>query len=259
MTAPIEPLSAGGAPLVPLRAIGVAVPVRNEEGLLKAALDALIGAAHHPCIGDLAVSISIVLDGCRDGCGDIARASAEQVNSRSSTTRILVVETTGGNVGAARHLGLLAVLEDLSDTPLAATWLATTDADSRVPVCWLANQIKQRDLGVEAWAGTVAVEDWGDRPELIGPAFRAEYERALPRGHVHGTTMGFAAATYLRHGGFPPANHGRGPPFMASPGGTGRSPATRPELSGGHERTPRRACPMWLRRRSGHHRESAPG
>lgn len=187
-----------------LRAIVVAVPVRDEEILLDASLRSLMRAVGHPRLDRLSVRIAVVLDGCADRSGKIALAVAREIRSPGRDHRLTVIETLGGNVGRARHVGLRDALDQLPGPGPETTWLATTDADSRVPPSWLAHQVAQRAQGVGAWAGTVTVDDWTDRPAGLPASFRDHYRLPGPGGHIHGASMGFDASAYLRAGGFPP-------------------------------------------------------
>ncbi|MYW03889.1 glycosyltransferase, partial [Streptomyces sp. SID3343] len=77
-------------------------------------------------------------------------------------------------------------------------WLATTDADSRVPAEWLTRQIAWAGRGWDAVAGTVRVRDWSRHPPGAQEAFEAHYGRwhgVSP--HVHGANLGFSGPAYL--------------------------------------------------------------
>ncbi|CCH88882.1 Glycosyl transferase family 2 (fragment) [Modestobacter italicus] len=117
-----------------------------------------------------------------------------------------------GVVVPARHRGALALLARAARAwvPADRVWLASTDADSRVPVDWLAVQRTAAESGVDALAGTVVVDDWtGFTPEAVA-AFTAGYDAWRAGGpgavhpHVHGANLGVRGSAYLRAGGFPP-------------------------------------------------------
>jgi hypothetical protein len=197
--------SDGAAPPARLMAIGVVVPVRDEELLLAASLSALMRAMRGPELVDVAVRVAVVLDRCVDRSAEIAYAAAEVMQTSARNHRLTVMEVGAGNVGVVRHIGLCAVLADLEAHGIEGTWLATTDADSKVPVSWLSHQITRRARGVDAWAGTVSVEDWTDRPTALRASFHHRYQAKRGEGgHVHGANMGFSAGAYVRAGGFPP-------------------------------------------------------
>jgi hypothetical protein len=195
----------GEVPPGRLAAIGVVVPVRDEEHLLHGSLSALARAIRRPELAALKVRAAVVLDRCADRSAEIARSAAERIEASSRDHSLAVIEASAGNVGVARHAGFCAVLADMGTVALERVWLATTDADSNVPGPWLTHQALQRARGIDAWAGTVSVEDWTGRPVTLRAAFHHHYHlRRGEGGHVHGANMGFSAAAYLRAGGFPP-------------------------------------------------------
>jgi hypothetical protein len=85
----------------------------------------------------------------------------------------------------------------------ATVWLATTDADTLVPPCWLTRQLRYAAGGWDAVVGTVTVTDWTQQPPGVPPLFQARYgDGPGPHPHVHGANLGFTAAAYLAAGGF---------------------------------------------------------
>ena len=98
-------------------------------------------------------------------------------------------------------------LAKLSREDASRLWLATTDADTRVPARWLTEQLRLAADGAEAVAGSIQVHDWTGYPEGFAERFRSFYE---PPGstdthdHVHGANLGVRADAYLAAGGFPP-------------------------------------------------------
>ncbi|KQS64842.1 hypothetical protein ASG41_15385 [Modestobacter sp. Leaf380] len=181
--------------------LGVVVPARDEAELLPGCLAALARAAAHPDLAGVPVLVVVVADLCTDDTADLARAGGARV-----------VETGGGNVGDARHAGVLAVLAEATHTgvPADRVWVATTDADSRVPADWLAVQALGAASGVDAVVGTVAVEDWTGHPPHVPAAFAAAYDAWRAGGldavhpHVHGASLGVRGSAYTAVGGFPP-------------------------------------------------------
>jgi hypothetical protein len=114
-----------------------------------------------------------------------------------------VLAVQAGSVGAARAAGLATLISSLG---VAGSWLATTDADSRVPADWLTGQLRYARAGAELVVGTVDVTDWSAHPAQLRTQVAADYARRrdLTHGHVHGANLGFAAGGYLRIGGFAP-------------------------------------------------------
>ena len=79
-------------------------------------------------------------------------------------------------------------------------WLATTDADSRVPPGWLAAQLAAHEFGADVWTGRVTVEDWSPYEEETARLWNEAYDaEQMP---VHGASLGFNAQMYLDAGGF---------------------------------------------------------
>ncbi len=184
------------------RAVGVVIPVHNEEELLSAALDSLEGA-----LGDLErrrleLGAVVVLDSCDDASATIAHEWRDHVAASRRHWRVHVVTSDATNAGTARGRGCAALLDAWGHLDAGQIWLATTDADSRVPGAWLATQVARHDEGVDLWTGRVAVSQWESR----GRDTIAEWTRLYEaEDHpIHGASLGFNAAAYLRVGGFSP-------------------------------------------------------
>ena len=162
----------------------VVVPAHNEQRLLARCLSALDAATTATAIP---VEVIVVLDTCTD-------ASASLIPSHMSTIRI-----SARSVGAARRAGFAAA--DTGDDP-AATWLATTDADSEVPPHWLRTQVAAADGGADAYLGIVTTRDWAQWPPHIARRFAQTYRPTDGHRHVHGANLGVRASTYREIGGF---------------------------------------------------------
>lgn len=174
-----------------IRAIGVAVPAHDEEEKLPACLTALRIASGRP--GMPPVRIVVIADACRDTTVPLARKAGAEV-----------LEVTLRNAGAARGAGLDR-LATSATVALPELWLATTDADSRVPPHWLERQLQWRSEGWDAVAGTVVVEDWSGHHHETALRFARQY--GSPRDdhpHVHGANLGLSGTAYRQIGGFPP-------------------------------------------------------
>lgn len=164
------------------------VPVHDEQELLGACLDALARAARWVADGALVRTV-VVLDGCEDGSGDVARAHGVEV---------LAVPARG--VGAARDVGCRALLDGPATRP---DWLATTDADSRVPPDWMLAQLETWQCGGDARVGAVYVEDWEEHGPGARHWFSDVYDLAGdPHPHVHGANLGVSSEAYEACGGF---------------------------------------------------------
>jgi glycosyltransferase involved in cell wall biosynthesis len=177
-------------------ALLVVVPARDEEALLPVCLSSLRTAALHPALAGIVVRLAVVLDRCSDRSGDFAIEHLSQEDA--------LLEQRDGNVGVARRRGIDALLAAEAGRPQSQTWLATTDADSRVPADWLARQISLADSGADAIAGTIRVDDWHEQPAGTRHVFAHRYSADVTHRthtHVHGANLGVRASTYEQIGG----------------------------------------------------------
>jgi glycosyltransferase involved in cell wall biosynthesis len=182
-------------------AVGVVIPANNEERLLHASLNCLEDALESLEVFELRAHVVVVLDSCRDQSESIARRW-QQNAERRSTFGVSVVATDAENVGRARALGCGLLLDEFQGIDLAHVWLASSDADTRVPRDWLIAQVLQHERGVDAWAGRVAVTEWPRHRRAISVKWQREYD-AEDRP-IHGASLGVNGQTYLEVGGFPP-------------------------------------------------------
>ncbi|GAA3422465.1 glycosyltransferase [Streptosporangium vulgare] len=202
-----------------IQAVGVVVPARDEEELLPACLASLDLAGR--MIPGVAVHLIVVADTCGDRTASIA--------ARAGAT---VVEGTMTNVGQARLAGTQVLLRRTRGLDPATVWVATTDADTLVPPCWLGRQLRHAAQGWEAIVGTVTVTDWSGYPSWCRTAYAEGYTAGTETSdteaigvkangenggnaacqertgdarwhpHVHGANLGLTAAAYLAVGGF---------------------------------------------------------
>lgn len=164
--------------------IGVLVPAHNEEALIGDCLRSILAAARCPALAGQQVEVLVALDACTDATARICAAlgvSTVQVNARC--------------VGHARAVAADALLN------AGARWIASTDADSRVPLDWLSAQLA---FGADAFCGTVRVTDWLDFAPCVRAAFLAGEHYVDGHAHVHGANLGISAGAYRAVGGFPP-------------------------------------------------------
>ena len=176
-------------------AVGVVVPVRNEELLLPACLESLAEAA--AAIPSVRVQIVVVLDGCTD-------ASASVVEDWSPLASGVAIDAS--NVGVARAAGMAEILKREAFCPQERLWLATADADGAVPPDWLSGQLGYESEGVDVVVGTVSVDDWREHTAAVPHVFAALYATAASPGHphLHGANLGVRASSYLMAGGIAP-------------------------------------------------------
>mgnify|MGYP000038176367 CR=1 FL=1 len=174
----------------------VVVPAHDEEDLVSGTLESLHEAA---AAAGIRPRIIVVADACTDATAAIsARLGAE------------VVETAARSVGAARRAGFEHILDRASapgtgtDPADDALWLATTDADSTVPLTWFSRHLAYRDSGADLVVGTVVLEP-GPPVDPIHERWASEYAlkiEAERHHHIHGANLGFTAGAYRALGGF---------------------------------------------------------
>lgn len=177
--------------------IGVVVPTRDEATRINACLDALGVAAAYVTVPVHAV---VVLDRCTDGPAELVAAAMER---HAAAMSLFALESAAGMVGEARARGTERLTDELG---VGGVWLATTDADSRVPPRWLQRQLKMASAGARLIAGTVEVTDWLSWPDptrLTYDAAYAVWQRSDGHGHIHGANLGIHAALFRDLGGFP--------------------------------------------------------
>lgn len=202
-------------------AVCVVVPVHDEQELLGRCISALRHAVAHEAArpGGVRVEVVLVLDGCTDASGEIARRSPFHV-----------VEVSERRVGAARGVGVDVALAALHDhpvgvlrpdsgsraaprdrsavapipiqIPLDRVWIASTDADSAVPPRWVSSQVGLADSGADVVVGTVR-PDPADLTSRQRSAWQTSHVSGQANGHVHGANLGMRADVYVRAGGYP--------------------------------------------------------
>lgn len=172
----------------------VVVPARDEESLVGGCVAALQRAAGR--VG-VPVDVVVVADRCRDGTARAARAAGALVVVHEPRPG-----RAGGGVGAARAAGVSAGLRRV---PVDGTWIASTDADTRVAPCWLEHQLDLARTGADLVLGLVDLPRTGLVDANAG--WRRRYATGVDgttHHHVHGANLGLRARTYLAAGGFAP-------------------------------------------------------
>lgn len=165
--------------------IAVIIPAHNEARRLGRCLTAIKVAAREAEAAGHCVEILVVLDRCHDSSAAIARRHCVQT-----------LEIDARNVGQARRAGAALMLER------GASWLACTDADSRVPPHWLRWQL---DCAADAVCGTVHISRWQHWQDTrLRQLYRSRYRAQDGHRHVHGANLGVCAVAYQRVGGFQP-------------------------------------------------------
>ena len=192
-----------------IRSFGVIVPAHDEQDLLPSCLASLRRAAR--AVRGTPVHLVVVADACRDQTAQAAR--------RGGAT---VITTGARSVGTARAAGVREVLRRTGHLDPSDVWLATTDADTLVPPCWLREQARYASHGWDAVAGTIRIADWSRYPPGMRSLFNKRYGAGTePHPHVHGANLGIRAAAYLRAGGFPDVPTGEDHALVAALTATG--------------------------------------
>lgn len=189
-------VSAGsyGADLICSWHICVLIPAHNEEELLPRCLASVL-RAREKLSGSATCDIVVAVDASTDLTASIAQ--------KLLALGGVVVITNFASVGCARAAAATVALERYVG-PLESCWFAHTDADCVVPEDWLLKQLSLADEGVEAIAGIVSVDSFGEHASFVEERFRLSY-RIDPDGqhkHVHGANLGIRADMYHDVGGW---------------------------------------------------------
>jgi len=92
-----------------------------------------------------------------------------------------VLDIGGAECGAPpRAAGVAEVLRRIGPLDPASVWLATTDADTVVPACWLTRQLRYAEGGWDAVVGTITVTDWRQYPGEVPTRFQQLYANGRP-------------------------------------------------------------------------------
>lgn len=179
-------------------AVGVVVPARDEEESIEACLESIMTALDHCDLLRTAAWVTVVTDSCRDATAELARGV---LRSRGS-----VIESCVFSAGAARRFGATEVLKHLAETSPSQTWIANTDADSRVAADWISRQLELAYRGYCAVAGIVHVADVEGVSHEKLCELLADYtiNEDGSHSHVHGANLGVRADAYIDAGGWLP-------------------------------------------------------
>jgi glycosyltransferase involved in cell wall biosynthesis len=181
--------------------IWVIVPANNEEHLVGSTLSSIAAALTQAHLR-LARSTTVVV---ADRCTDHTIRYARRVRVPG---KMFVVPAIAGNVGTARMLGVQVAQSVARPLHPSRTWIASTDADTLVPVDWITQQLDAADQGVMGIAGVVDIDKFEDSSPCAHQYFDESYTRKLPRTgdhpHVHAANMGFRLDAYRSAGGWAP-------------------------------------------------------
>lgn len=172
-----------------IRDVVVTVPAADEQDEIAGCLEAIessIARLHrHTTVRGHVV---VALDGCRDDTAAIVAGFPD----------VQTVACVARRVGTARRHAAAAALARWG--PSERVWLASTDADCRVPVDWLVEMVAAAKRGTGLVLGTVR-----PRPGLAANVEQAWYDAHVLRdghAHVHAANLGVAGSAYLRLGGW---------------------------------------------------------
>ncbi|WP_406141869.1 glycosyltransferase [Streptomyces sp. NBC_01089] len=183
-------------------ACAVIIPAHNEAATLPATLRSLRAAAAHRAMPGIPLLTVVAVDACTDDTAAVARSMGARV-----------VESARRNVGIARAMAAEEALRLLRPYE-QGLWIATTDADTIVPVDWLAHQLHHAGEGWECLVGTVRLAPHPLLHPAVVAKHDAQYFAGRPAGpvlwthpHIHGANLGVTAGAYRGAGGFPPLAH----------------------------------------------------
>lgn len=186
----------------------IVVPARNEVAELDRCLVALEHSLERVRPRSVLCTPIIVLDSCTDG-SDLVAARHPLMHP---------VAVSAGSAGGARAHGIEVGLRRRGMQELGRTWIATTDADSRVPREWLTDQLAGASAGFDLLTGTVVPDPDGLDPVVL-QRWWARHPAA--REHVFGANLGIRASSYRRAGGFRPLPDGEDVALVAAARQTG--------------------------------------
>lgn len=174
----------------PCRHLLVAVPARDEQTTIGDCLASIDRAATRVAAP---VTIALAADSCADATVEVARA----VPLRRA--KLTVIEGTWGRAGAARAAAVAHALDRIGSADRC--WIANTDADCRVPIDWLAVQLRHARRAA-AVAGVVTLDPTTTPPHLLAAFHRTYRVDGTRHGHVHGANLGVWADAYTAAGGW---------------------------------------------------------
>lgn len=191
-------------PAATVRAV-VVVPARDEEARIGACLAALAGQVE---IAPEEFEVIVVLDLCEDGTA----AAVEALAARFPRLALHAIEGPGRGAGAARAAGMDVGCARLESLGRRDGLLASTDADSRVALDWLARQLEAVAAGAEAIGGEVLLDPAEAAALPAGVLATREADLAArtrdaaargPAEHAHfsGASLGVTPRAYRQAGG----------------------------------------------------------
>ncbi len=162
--------------------IGVLIPAHDEAESIGACLASVQAAARHPALRGEDVRVMVALDACIDSTGWQCRLAGVE------TLELQVRCVGAARAAAAAHL-----------VAQGARWLASTDADSRVPADWLAAQLA---CGHDVFCGVVDLLAGSEDEQVLRRHLHLTERWGDGHGRIHGANLGVCARAYAAAGGF---------------------------------------------------------
>ncbi|MFC6172012.1 glycosyltransferase [Subtercola frigoramans] len=183
-----------------MRGLAIVIPARNEEELIGPCLESLRASAlfAHRTPGGCSprLQVVVVIDGSVDRTSAIA-------GTFSDVTVVEMESSDRGNVGRARASGVVVALDHFREEPAHSVWIANTDADSQVPLNWVARHMELAELGADVVLGTVR-PNFDDLSKAQIRAWTQTHSGSQPTGRIYGANLGIRADVYRAAGGFSP-------------------------------------------------------
>ncbi len=172
-----------------IRDVVVTIPAADEQDEIGDCLTSVdLALAELHARTSLRGHVVVALDDCRDGTAAIV----------AGFPHVHAIECRARRVGAARRAASAYALRTFG--PVDQLWLASTDADCRVPATWLTQHAAIAAGGSDLVLGTLR-----PAPGLsaqVEQAWYARHDLADGHPHVHGANIGISGAAYVRIGGW---------------------------------------------------------
>lgn len=182
-----------------ISAVGVVVPARDEQRLIRGCVAGLL-AALRELPPEIDRAVCVVADRCTD---DTARLAEAALSDQPGGTVVRNQRTA--TIGEVRDLGFRHVQAVLAHHAPSRVLLLSTDADSTVAPDWARQHVALAEQGVHAVAGTADLDD----RHALAPAERQRYADVLANarrhdghGNVYAANLGVRADAYRAVGGF---------------------------------------------------------
>lgn len=182
------------------------IPAHNEEAEILGCLDSVLASlARTPeTIDHRDYRVLIVADACTDHTQSLAEKVA------ADHPCIDVLTTTFKNVGKARNTAghhFLTACQPQSRESLHGTWIAFTDADSRVPEQWVASHLEAARSGVDCLVGTVEPRP-ATGSERLTSKWHDMHKLCEDHPHIFGANLGIRGSYFDAISGIPPLECG---------------------------------------------------